>query len=105
MPRAGQPGPAPGPALSAQSGFPSLSEASAAGGGLVLNGVATIAHPLQPYYEYLSYLFRRPSLPQGQEAMEIGYRDYLQVLPCFHLSHATSVCPFEKGRHHIVFCP
>lgn len=86
MPRPGQPSPVPG------SGFPSLSEASAAGGGLILNGVAARAHPLQPYYEYLSYLFRRPPLPQGQEEMETGYRDYLQVLPCFHLSHATSVC-------------
>ncbi len=42
-----------------------------------MNGGA--AHPLQLYYEYLSYLFRRPPLPQGQEEMEIGYRDYLQV--------------------------
>ena len=41
--------------------------------------MAAEVHPLQPYYEYLSYLFRRPPLPAGQEEMEIGYRDYLQA--------------------------
>lgn len=42
-------------------------------------------HPLQPYYEYLSYLFRRPPLPAGQEEMEIGYRDYLQARQPHHI--------------------
>ena len=41
VPVTGQPGPVPGPALSAQSGFPSLSEAKVAGGSLILNRVAT----------------------------------------------------------------
>ncbi|CAL5222774.1 g5187 [Coccomyxa viridis] len=62
---------------SAQNGFPSLSESSASGTSVPVNGVS--AHPLQLYCEYLSYVFRRPQLPQGQEEMEIGYRDYLQV--------------------------
>ena len=75
--RHGHPGTDVGP--SAQNGFPSLSESSAAGSSVSANGVA--AHPLQLYCEYLSYLFRRPPLPQGQEDMEIGYRDYLQVRP------------------------
>ena len=71
----GQPSFDSGP--SAQNGFPSLRESSAVGSSVSANGVA--AHPLQLYCEYLSYLFRRPPLPQGQEDMEIGYRDYLQV--------------------------
>lgn len=37
------------------------------------------AHPLRVYCEYLSYLFRKPPLPDGQEQLEVGYRDYLQV--------------------------
>lgn len=36
-------------------------------------------HPLRVYCEYLSYLFRKPELPAGQELLELGYRDYLQV--------------------------
>ncbi len=92
MPKPGQPSPVPGRGPSAQSGFPSLLEASAAGGSLIENGAAARTHPLRPYFEYLSYLFRRPPLPEGQEEMEIGYRDYLQVLPSFYLSNASSVC-------------
>ena len=38
-------------------------------------------HPLRPFCEYLSFLFRRPDGPDGQEALEMGYRDYLQVHP------------------------
>ncbi|BDA41363.1 Protein arginine N-methyltransferase 5 [Coccomyxa sp. Obi] len=37
------------------------------------------AHPLRVYCEYLSYLFRKPPLPDGQEQLEVGYRDYLQA--------------------------
>lgn len=48
-------------------------------GGLV----AVREHPLRPYCEYLSFLFRRPDGPDGQEALELGYRDYLQV-PAAH---------------------
>lgn len=78
-------------APSAQNGFPSLSESSAAGNSAALNGIqAASAHPLQLYYEYLSYLFRRPPLPQGQEEMEIGYRDYLQVSSPQALASDTS---------------
>ena len=65
-------------ATSAENGFPTLPESSSASAVAAANGVAEM-HPLQPYYEYLSYLFRRPPLPAGQEEMEIGYRDYLQV--------------------------
>ncbi len=36
-------------------------------------------HRLRPYCEYLSFLFRKPEGPVGQEEMELGYRDYLQV--------------------------
>ena len=36
-------------------------------------------HPLRPYAEYLAYLFRRADGPEGQEEMELTYRDYLQV--------------------------
>ena len=63
----------------AENGFPTLSGSGSASAVAAGNGVAAEVHPLQPYYEYLSYLFRRPPLPAGQEEMEIGYRDYLQV--------------------------
>ena len=47
---------------------------------------AAAVHPLRVYCEYLSYLFRKPPLPDGQEQLEVGYRDYLQV------THFT-ICP------------
>lgn len=47
---------------------------------------AAAVHPLRVYCEYLSYLFRKPPLPGGQEQLEVGYRDYLQV------THFT-ICP------------
>ena len=47
VPGAGQPGPVPGPALSAQSGFRSLSKAKAAGGSLILIGLATSCQQLE----------------------------------------------------------
>ena len=35
---------------------------------------------LQPYYEYLSYLFRRPgSHSSEQDHLELAYRDHLQA--------------------------
>ncbi len=40
---------------------------------------AAAVHPLRVYCEYLSYLFRKPPMPDGQEQLEVGYRDYLQV--------------------------
>ncbi|EIE25124.1 protein arginine N-methyltransferase 5 [Coccomyxa subellipsoidea C-169] len=40
---------------------------------------AAAVHPLRVYCEYLSYLFRKPPMPDGQEQLEVGYRDYLQA--------------------------
>ena len=49
------------------------------------NGVAPAvdgqAAVLQPYFEYLSYLFRRPGHAPEQERMELAYRDHLQACP------------------------
>ncbi|KAI8473882.1 MAG: PRMT5 arginine-N-methyltransferase-domain-containing protein [Monoraphidium minutum] len=37
------------------------------------------AHGLRPYWEYLCYAFRRVEDPSAAEALEAGYRDYLQA--------------------------
>eukprot|EP00899_Mesostigma_viride_P006648 jgi/Mesvir1/15985/Mv08291-RA.3 len=36
-------------------------------------------HPLRPYLEYVSYLYRRAPPPTDQDIFEVGYRDYLQA--------------------------
>lgn len=36
-------------------------------------------HPLRIYWEYLSYLFRKPPPPDASQLLEVSYRDYLQV--------------------------
>ena len=38
-----------------------------------------IASPLRVYYEYLSFLFRRPAALSAQEQGEMAYRDHLQA--------------------------
>lgn len=65
------------------------------------------AHPLRVYCEYLSYLFRKPPMPDGQEQLEVGYRDYLQVskldgssrycIPCQYLLHEPQC--FQRSRN------
>ena len=71
------------PALSS-SAFPSLSEASQrqmpAGTSSSSNGPEQ-QHPLRPYWEYLSFLFKRQPEPDPDQMLELSYRDYLQVLP------------------------
>lgn len=42
--------------------------------------LAAESQPLRVYHEYLSYLFRKPEPPTAQQQLELGYRDYLQVL-------------------------
>lgn len=37
------------------------------------------AHPLRPYWEYLSYLFRKLPVLSSDEQLEADYRDYLQA--------------------------
>ena len=37
------------------------------------------AEVLQPFYEYLSFLFRRPPAAPEHVLMEMGYRDHLQA--------------------------
>ena len=69
------------PALSS-SAFPSLSEASQrqmpAGTSSSSNGPEQ-QHPLRPYWEYLSFLFKRQPEPDPDQMLELSYRDYLQV--------------------------
>lgn len=71
------------PALSS-SAIPSLSEASQrqmpAGTSSSSNGPEQ-QHPLRPYWEYLSFLFKRQPEPDPDQMLELSYRDYLQVLP------------------------
>jgi len=74
------------PALSS-SAFPSLSEASQrqmpAGTSSSSNGPEQ-QHPLRPYWEYLSFLFKRQPEPDPDQMLELSYRDYLQVISCSH---------------------
>jgi hypothetical protein len=63
---------------------PEPREAVAPAGTVVLSptGVTTPAeynHPLRLYWDYLSYLFRKPPLADPAQLMEVTYRDYLQV--------------------------
>ncbi len=70
------------PALSS-SAFPSLSEASQRqmpAGTSSSNG-SEQQHPLRPYWEYLSFLFKRQPEPDPDQMLELSYRDYLQVFP------------------------
>jgi len=73
------------PALSS-SAFPSLSEASQRqmpAGTSSSNGPEQ-QHPLRPYWEYLSFLFKRQPEPDPDQMLELSYRDYLQVISCSH---------------------
>lgn len=46
-------------------------------------------HPLRIYWEYLSYLFRKPPPPDASQLLEVSYRDYLQVHSSRRLCHST----------------
>lgn len=65
--------------------FPSISEASqrqTPAGPSCANGHGNgneQQHPLKPYWEYLSFLFRRQPEPEPDQMLELSYRDYLQV--------------------------
>ncbi|KAL0038065.1 hypothetical protein WJX79_000828 [Trebouxia sp. C0005] len=68
------------PALSS-SAFPSLSEASQRqmpAGTSSSNGPEQ-QHPLRPYWEYLSFLFKRQPEADPDQMLELSYRDYLQA--------------------------
>lgn len=43
------------------------------------DGEPVSTHPLRPYWEYLSYLFRRQDALHAEEMVEVNYRDYLQA--------------------------
>ena len=64
--------------------FPSLSEASQRQPTASTNSSSSQQqqqqHPLKPYWEYLSFLFRRQPEPKPDQMLELSYRDYLQVL-------------------------
>ena len=75
---------------SSHTAFPSLSEASLrqpeASTSSSSQQQQQQQHPLKPYWEYLSFLFRRQPEPKPDQMLELSYRDYLQVmrvaLPC-----------------------
>eukprot|EP00200_Dunaliella_tertiolecta_P003160 CAMPEP_0202343186 /NCGR_PEP_ID=MMETSP1126-20121109/3419_1 /ASSEMBLY_ACC=CAM_ASM_000457 /TAXON_ID=3047 /ORGANISM="Dunaliella tertiolecta, Strain CCMP1320" /LENGTH=662 /DNA_ID=CAMNT_0048934227 /DNA_START=1282 /DNA_END=3267 /DNA_ORIENTATION=- len=48
------------------------------GAGFTINNPGE-AHPLRPYWEYLSYLFRKLPVLGSDEQLEADYRDYLQA--------------------------
>ena len=47
-------------------------------------------HPLRPYWEYLSFLFKRQPEPDPDQMLELSYRDYLQVLSMLPNRHKLS---------------
>lgn len=51
--------------------------------------------PVRLYWEYLSYLFRRPDPIPQQEQLEMGYRDFLQVCLAIQLGSSAGqyTCP------------
>ena len=70
--------------------FPSLSEASRRQPAASTSNSSQQQqqHPLKPYWEYLSFLFRRQPEPKPDQMLELSYRDYLQVM---HLSPVLPV--------------
>ena len=60
----------------------------AAGEGIKLDADPGANHPLRPYWEYLSYLFRKLDALNDDEVAMLRYRDYLQVRNC-----SSSVLP------------
>lgn len=61
-------------------------------------GVRLPAHPLRPYWEYLSYLFRKNEGAEESQPAELSYRDFLQVGGRFRgLEHSGGGLPWEEG--------
>jgi len=50
------------------------------GDGTPVAVVAGGDQQLRIYHEYLSYVFRKPEAPSTHQQLEMGYRDYLQVI-------------------------
>ena len=77
---------------SSLTAFPSLSEASLrqpeASTSTISSQQQQQQQPLKPYWEYLSFLFRRQPEPKPDQMVELSYRDYLQVM---HMSPFSSV--------------
>eukprot|EP01025_Chloroclados_australasicus_P058909 TRINITY_DN7441_c1_g1_i1.p1 TRINITY_DN7441_c1_g1~~TRINITY_DN7441_c1_g1_i1.p1 ORF type:complete len:712 (+),score=86.01 TRINITY_DN7441_c1_g1_i1:180-2315(+) len=57
-------------------------------------------HPLKLYQEYLSYLFHKLPVPQGQEQLELNYRDYIQspLQPLQDNLESQTYETFERDR-------
>ncbi|CAM6114727.1 unnamed protein product [Calypogeia fissa] len=55
-------------------------------------------HPLRPYWEYISHLYRKMDPATDQERFEIGYRDFLQapLQPLMDNLEAQTYETFEK---------
>ncbi|KAL3148615.1 Protein arginine N-methyltransferase 5 [Trebouxia sp. C0009 RCD-2024] len=72
--------------LTSDSAFPSLSEASQRQPAASTSSSRDQQqqqqqqqHPLKPYWEYLSFLFRRQPEATPDQMLELSYRDYLQA--------------------------
>lgn len=102
--------------LSSDAAFPSLSEASQRQPAASTSSSSRDQqqqqqqqHPLKPYWEYLSFLFRRQPEATPDQMLELSYRDYLQVihfLVCAkvtqcHLHVSCLVCSGIPARKHI----
>ena len=59
--------------------FPSLSESSQRQRPAGTSSASEPQHRLRPYWEYLSFLFRRQPEPDPDQMLELSCRDYLQV--------------------------
>jgi protein arginine N-methyltransferase 5 len=73
------PPPPPQDAAAAAAGAGPTPAEAGAGPTPAEAGAPPPEHPLRPYWEYLSFLFRRREAGDPQEALEAPYRDYLQV--------------------------
>jgi protein arginine N-methyltransferase 5 len=76
-PQPSPPRPPPPPSPSSSAAATAAAHADGGAASLAL-AAAAAAHPLRPYWEYLSWLFRRSEGGGEVDAAEVGYRDFLQ---------------------------
>ena len=94
------------------SAFPSLSESTQQQAPASTSSSNEQQHPLKPYWEYLSFLFRRQPEPDPDQMLELSYRDYLQVWPCLMFCLSVLVdcdgisvcCLLTSCRHYLGEC-
>ena len=68
------------------------------------NAVLGREQHLRIYHEYLSYLFRKPEPPTPQQQLEMGYRDYLQVVDFSPGPESCSLAQSGKFVRNVQLC-